>query len=204
MSEFYENWWKNNKTYTQGDFSWKWPAIKKLIPISNNLNFLDYGCGSGKILEEITKINPGNKYIGIDVSKEALKRAKYKKIKAKFYLSADGKKIPLKSSSVDFITALDVIEHIYDTRKAFQEFYRILKKDGEIIISTPYHGLIKDLFIVIFGFETVFKPFGHTIRFFTVHSLTKCVLQFGFKIKKVGYFGRFFPLWRGFYIVATK
>ena len=204
MSRFYEEWWKNNKLYVQEDFSYKWPAIKPLLPKEENIIFLDYGCGSGKILEEIISINPNNKYIGIDVSKEALKRAERKKINAKFYLTADGKRIPLKTGSIDFVTALDVIEHVYDTKTAFQEFHRILKRGGRIIISTPYHSLIKNLFIIFLGFEKVFDPLGHHIRFFTVQSLTRCMKLSGFKIEKIGYFGRFFPLWRGFYIVAKK
>jgi ubiquinone/menaquinone biosynthesis C-methylase UbiE len=204
MSVFYDTWWKKKQSYIMEDFFYKWPIIKKLLPKNKFLTFLDYGCGSGKILEEIIRINPQNKYIGMDVSKEAINRAKKKNPKVKFYLVSDGKKLPLKNKSVDFITALDVVEHVYNTELLFEEFARILKRGGKIIITTPYYGFIKNLMIVLFGFEKIFDPMTPHIRFFTVRTLTKCLKQNNLKIEGVGYFGRFFPIWRAFYTIASK
>ena len=204
MSAFYEDYWKEKKSDVLDDFGYKWPVLKNYIPLKEGLKILDYGCGAGKLLRELKSLKPNNKYFGADVSKEALLRAKKTLQGVRFLAVEDGKKIPISSGGLDFILAADVIEHVYDTKLLFQEFFRILKKGGEILITTPYHGLIKNLAIVFFGFEKVFDPTGPHIRFFTVNSLRRSLIEAGFRVAKVGYFGRFYPLSRGFIVKAKK
>lgn len=204
MGAFYENYWKEKKSDVLEDFGYKWPKLRKHIPAKEGLTILDYGCGTGNLLKELIALKPKNTYTGADVSKEALLRAKNKLPGVNFLTVEDGKKIPMTSGSLDFILASDVIEHVYDTNLLFQEFSRLLKKGGKILIATPYHGLIKNLAIVLLGFETVFDPAGPHIRFFTVNSLKRSLLGAGFKISEIEYFGRFYPLSRGFIVVAKK
>lgn len=204
MSNYYEHYWKRKTRDELEDLSFKWPIISGLIPKEKELVLLDYGCGNGKILSEIAKINPKSTLIGIDVSKNALKKAKKKIPDAKLYLTHDGKKLSLKPASVDFITALDVVEHIYDTPKIFSEFGRVLRPGGKILITTPYHGLLKNLIICVFGFEKIFDPTGPHIRFFTARSLTRCLKDVNLKVLSKGYYGRFFPVSRGMYLIAQK
>ena len=45
--------------------------------------------------------------------------------------------IPLQSNVCDIIIATEVIEHIYYSKKLFDEILRILKPGGYIILSTP-------------------------------------------------------------------
>lgn len=204
MPSYYERYWKRKSRGELEDFSFKWPAIKKFIPKENELVLLDYGCGNGEILKKITKINPKSALLGMDISKNALKRAKKKVPNAKLHLIHDGERLPLKTTSVDFITALDVVEHIYDTPKVFSEFARILQPGGKILITTPYHGLVKNLLICLVGFEKIFDPTGPHIRFFTMKSLTRCLKDVKLKTLSKGYYGRFFPVSRGMYVVAQK
>src|SRR3972149_1558067 len=121
MAQFYENYWKEKKGDTLDDFSYKWPVVKNILPNEKGLVVLDYGCGAGKIFQKIIETIPNNTFFGLDVSRGALKRAKKRNPRAKFFLTSDGGKIPLEDSSVDYIVTLDVIEHIYDTKKAFSE-----------------------------------------------------------------------------------
>lgn len=45
--------------------------------------------------------------------------------------------LPLESESCDFVTALDVLEHIDDDQAAIKELWRILKPGGTIVITVP-------------------------------------------------------------------
>jgi SAM-dependent methyltransferase len=45
--------------------------------------------------------------------------------------------IPLQNDVCDIVIATEVIEHIYYSKKLFDEILRILKPDGYIILSTP-------------------------------------------------------------------
>ena len=134
MSKFYENYWAGNDGYL-GDFNLKWPKLKKFIPLKDNITIVDFGCGNGKILEEIKKINPQAKLIGLDVSGAALEQARKILPDVEFYKISDGDKIPLDAEVVDFIFSSEVIEHIYDTENAFNEMARILRPKDKLSSS---------------------------------------------------------------------
>lgn len=69
--------------------------------------------------------------------------------------------IPLEDESFDYILCSEVFEHIPDPVKALNEFDRILKKNGEIIITVPFSS------------KTHFSPYyyysGFSINFFKYH-----------------------------------
>lgn len=204
MSKFYDQFWKKRKGKYLEDFSFKWPVLKKIISLKNKQKVLDFGCGTGKLIQKIEQLYPDNKYTGVDVSETAIKIAKKTNHQANFHTIQDGDKFPFKSGHFDFILAADVIEHVYNTNQTFSELSRVLKKGGKILITTPYYGLFKNLIIVLFGFEKVFDPIGPHIRFFSKKSLFFLLKSEGLKIITYGYFGRFFPIPRSIYVIAKK
>jgi ubiquinone/menaquinone biosynthesis C-methylase UbiE len=111
--------------------------IKFLRPIFKNKIILDVGVGNGKfarILAPLTK-----QYIGIDISKEQLERAKMKtkKINNVKLILCSADKIPLSSESVDIIFASWVFSTINNRNKlnsSLGEAERILKKGGKIYL----------------------------------------------------------------------
>lgn len=203
-SQIYNNYWEGHNFKTLPDFSFKWPAIRKFIPKTKEIKILDFGCGPGILINAMKKVNSKAKYTGIDVSDKAISQAKKRHPDSKFFTVADGQKLPLKDKSVDFIISTDVIEHVYNTKKAFEEFYRVLKPGGKILLTTPYHGLLKNIVIVFFAFEKIFDPFKNHIRFYTKKSLFHAFTKHNFKIEKHGYFGRFYPFSRAMFVLARK
>lgn len=204
MSKYYNLYWKNPKNEHLSDFPYKLPVVKRIAPKTPNLTIMDFGCGSGNMLSEIMKLNPKSKYIGIDVSDIAIKKIKERFPKEIFFAVEDGGKIPVKTGSVDFILALDVIEHVYNTKETLSELARILKPGGRILITTPYHGLLKNLIIIFFFFEYYFDIYGSHIRFFSKKSLMSLLKDVRLKVVNFGYFGRFFPLSRAMFALAEK
>ena len=168
------------------------------------MTILDYGCGKGKILSLISKMNPSAVLYGADISEEAIRVAGKTVPKAKILVIDDEQHVSLPAHSCDFIVSLDVIEHVYDTERMFEEFNRLLTKDGTLLLSTPYHGLIKNLIIALIGFETVFTPTTAHIRFYTRNTLTSIVKRFGFEPKIFGRYGRFYPVNNGMFLLAKK
>ena len=45
--------------------------------------------------------------------------------------------IPLPAAAVDYVTALDVLEHIEDDRRAVEEIYRVLRPGGCVVVTVP-------------------------------------------------------------------
>lgn len=57
------------------------------------------------------------------------------------YVRGDALNKPLKSNNFDIIFTLDVIEHVSDEIKFMNELFRVCKKNGYIIITTPHSDL---------------------------------------------------------------
>lgn len=82
---------------------------------------------------------------------------------------------------------------------------RVLKPGGYLILTTPYHGLIKNLAIVSFNFDNHFNNVnGGHIHFFTNKFLKKILYKFGMKVVDIKYIGRCWPFAKSVYIVAKK
>jgi len=201
MKPFYERYWKNKRNFH--DFSYKWPVVKRFLPKEKKVTLLDYGCGSGLYLRKMLEF-PNLKIIGADVSEKLIGNLKKQFPKQQFVKLSEDKRLPFATNSFDFIICLDVIEHVYDVELLLSEFNRILKKDGELIITTPYHGIFKNIVLSLFFFDEAFNPVGPHIRFFTIKSLSLALEKAKFKVLHTVGFGRWWPLWRGLCIVVRN
>lgn len=202
MKSFYERYWE--KTDSLNDYSYKVKLIKKLVPKESNLEVLDFGCGKGIFISDLLSVNPSLKVTGVDISKTAISYAKKKLPEIKLFVIAEGKKLPFKDNSFDFIIALDVLLHVYDTELIFSELYRLLKPKGRLLITVPYYGLLKNIVIALIGFDEVFNPRNGSIRFYTKNTLLHEITDVGLIPIKFGYFGRFYPFSNGMYCLAKK
>ena len=202
-NNFYERYWAERKDYLD-DFALKWPKLKPYIPKKKGIAILDFGCGNGIILKTIKSINPEARLIGLDVSETALLGAKETLPEAEFHKITDGGQLPLQDKTADFIFSSEVLEHIYDVENAFSEIARILKPGGRLLLTTPYHGLLKNVLITLFSFNKHFNPVGPHIRFFTKKSLFSLLKKNGFEIITHGYYGRFYPISHSIFVLAEK
>jgi len=102
-----------------------------------NKKVLDIACGVGygtKIL-----LNAGSKeVIGCDISSESIDYAKqhYSNKQITFKVQ-DATKLDFTDNYFDCIVSFETIEHVDDYNAVLKEFYRVIKKNGTLIISTP-------------------------------------------------------------------
>ena len=87
---------------------------------------LDYGAGN----------SPYRKYVKCDEYK-TLDIAQNKKKNINIIIKPNTK-IPINKNYFDFILLIDVISHIYDFDSVLKECHRVLKKNGKILIFTPF------------------------------------------------------------------
>lgn len=97
-----------------------------------SLEHLDIGCGDGVT---IRMIKPRGSITGVDVDDEMLHHAKEREIKT---VKADAQDMPMFSdNSFDLITCLDTLEHLEHPTLALAEIFRILRRKGFFILTTP-------------------------------------------------------------------
>ena len=110
--------------------------IKKaveFVKVKKNSKILDAGCGTGNLLKILEDKNANLKLYGIDISKEMLKIAEKKlKNKAKLNLVAV-EKIRYKDK-FNYVFSTEAFHHYENQDKAMENFYKALKKNGELII----------------------------------------------------------------------
>ncbi|MEC9094480.1 MAG: class I SAM-dependent methyltransferase [Planctomycetota bacterium] len=137
----------------------------------------DIACGTG-YGTEILKESGANHVVGIDVDCDAVAYAKDKHNVAgtEFFCQA-GEKTGLASGSVDTVVSFETIEHVEDDSQLLEEFSRILRPSGELIISTPnrwpleiapFHVREYDLQ----GFRTALEPKFEITQMFNQNSGT--------------------------------
>ncbi len=108
---------------------------------------LDAGCGAGAITRYLVNNVPYNKIYGCDFSESRIIDLKheYKDNTHLEFKVEDLKSLSFASESFDKIVCRFVLQHIPEAQKVITEFYRILKKGGELIIIEA-DGFIFDLF----------------------------------------------------------
>jgi len=155
--------------------------VKKLLSMYVDNYFqkklVDVGCGTGKFLQEMNVWQDWGELLGLDGSDEAIRFTKERHIanvkKANFE-----KKLPLRSKTYDVITSLDVVEHINDDQHLVNEFYRVLKPGGLVVITVPAHQWLWTYWD---------EMLGH-FRRHNKKSVTSLFSTAGFEIEKISYF----------------
>lgn len=101
---------------------------------------LDVGCSHGTYGFELAKL--GYRVVGIDINRESIQLAQriqtYSRIKNIHFYEMDILSNHFPKNLFDVIITFETLEHIKEDSKAIQEFHRILKEKGLLIISVPY------------------------------------------------------------------
>ncbi len=94
---------------------------------------IDLGCGDGRFISFIGEFTPAE---GIELSEEAVRIAQEKYPDTKFH-QGNALEFPFKQQHYDLVISQEVIEHIEDQAAYIDVAFRILKKGGYLILTTP-------------------------------------------------------------------
>lgn len=109
-----------------------------LLDFQDKWTMLDIGCGGGATLKRLLKHGEGATVHGIDISAEAVDKAK--KVNARaldkqvFVIQGSAEKLPYPDAMFDLITAVETVYFWPDLPSCLQEVYRVLKPGGSFAI----------------------------------------------------------------------
>jgi 2-polyprenyl-3-methyl-5-hydroxy-6-metoxy-1,4-benzoquinol methylase len=182
-------------------------TIEKLLNSGEHKSILDMGCGNGVVANFL--ISKGFDVYGTDASSSGIQIANKKNPGRFFIQDLSSNEIPpeIRNKQFDTVISTEVVEHLYDPRKYIGICKSILKYGGWVIISTPYHGYLKNLILSIFNHwdkhHTPLWDGGH-IKFWSKRTLTVLLEEQGFKVEKIIGVGRGLPyLWKSMVLIAT-
>lgn len=167
---------------------------------------LDIGCGSGDLALSLT--SSGFDCYGTEPSESGFLRSRSKIDPEKIFnigVYDDPSAIPVDASNV--VISTEVIEHLYYPRKLLSFASQKLKPGGHLIVTTPYHGYLKNLVLSVTNkwdfHHTPLWDGGH-IKFWSQNTLSALMDEQGFKVIRWRGCGRLPYLWKSILMVGRK
>jgi len=186
--------------------------VPEIVAILGKLNggnrILDLGSGNGALCYHLHKV--GYYVVGIDYDKKGVDISlnQYPEIHFYNYGVGDDPKRLLETESVfDVVVSTEVIEHLYAPHLLPRYAHAVLRDEGYLVVTTPYHGYAKNFLLSLFNkWDSHHMPllYGGHIKFWSRQTLTKLLENNGFQVLAFSGVGRLSFLWKGMVLVAKR
>jgi 2-polyprenyl-3-methyl-5-hydroxy-6-metoxy-1,4-benzoquinol methylase len=167
---------------------------------------LDLGCGNGALCAQLAAA--GLKVVGCDPSEDGIAQARGAYPQLSFHqLGVGDDPAALGGAPFDTVVSTEVIEHLYLPRLLPRFAHAVLKAEGHLILSTPYHGYLKNLSLSLAGkWDDHLTPLwdGGHIKFWSRATLTTLLCEEGFAVREFVGAGRLPWLWKSMILVAQR
>ncbi len=165
---------------------------------------LDIGCGNGIMAKFL--IDHGFEVVGLDPGSESVSNFRRLLPEVRIY-QMDIYDDPSTMAEADFdaVISTEVIEHLFFPGKLLEFASAKLKPNGYLLVSTPYHGYVKNLFLSIFNkwdyHHSSLWDGGH-IKFWSKSTLGRLFRENGFEVTTFIGCGRVSLLWNNMIMVG--
>lgn len=165
----------------------------------------ELGCGNGAFASRIVAL--GLDVTAIDVSRSGIAQARRAYPMAVFDVASAYDDLAVTYGTFDLVLSLEVVEHLYFPRQWAANLRSLLALGSVAIVSTPYHGYLKNLALAICGhFDSHLDPLwdhGH-IKFWSVATLSQLLEEAGLRVETVLRVGRIAALAKSMIVVARR
>jgi 2-polyprenyl-3-methyl-5-hydroxy-6-metoxy-1,4-benzoquinol methylase len=174
-----------------------------MLPQQTHPNFekirvLDLGCGNGSLTNKIAQ--QGYEVVGVEDSEQGVTIAK-KSFPSCHFIHSSIYNLPYAElkNSFDVVISVEVIDHLLYPKELVRAATQCLKPNGQLILTTPYHGYLKNLVLAVSGkmdnHFTVLWDGGH-IKFFSVKTLSSLLDSEGYTDLNFKFTGRLPYIWK--------
>lgn len=200
----YHDYGYNNAGATH-NFGYILKPLLQTLDKSRNQAILDLGCGNGYLVNYL--LQQGYNIYGTDASAEGITIAQRNNPDRFFLQDLSTGKLPVTLQHIQFDTIIstEVIEHLYDPAQFIQFCKDTLGNSGEIILSTPYHGYLKNLLLSILNkWDRHMDPLwlGGHIKIWSYRTLSKLLIEKDFHDVTFKGCGRVPYLWKSMLVTA--
>jgi 2-polyprenyl-3-methyl-5-hydroxy-6-metoxy-1,4-benzoquinol methylase len=172
---------------------------------SSDARLFDLGCGNGSVGALLA--NSGWDVTGVDPSSEGIAAAKVAYSDLRLELGSAYDDLVAIYGRFPLVISLEVVEHVYAPRDYARTLFDLVEPGGTAIVSTPYHGYLKNLALAVSGkmdrHFTALWDHGH-IKFWSIPTLTTLLTEAGFKDVRFHRVGRVPALAKSMIAVAFK
>lgn len=151
----------------------------------NKNDILDIGCGEGFFAERLARA--GNKIVGVDILPDIKQRdALLKYFQADLDQGLDSMIEKIDSYKFDKVLLQDVLEHLRYPEVVLRDCVRVLKPNGQVVVSVPNIANITVRISLLFGkFEYTDRGIMDKthLRFFTQKTARRMLEECGYEIQ---------------------
>lgn len=187
--------------------SYLWPIVRDVIeahPFSARRAF-DLGCGNGATASFLAGF--GFDVTGVDPSTSGIEIAKKSHAKARFHVASTGDDLAKEFGTFPLVVSLEVASFVLDPALFAARIYELLESGGVAVVSTPYHGYLKNLVLSLTNrWDRHLDPFwaGSLVRFFSMKSYRRLWAEAGFRDIRIVRVGRVPPLAKAMVAILQK
>jgi 2-polyprenyl-6-hydroxyphenyl methylase/3-demethylubiquinone-9 3-methyltransferase len=149
----------------------------------------------------------GYEVIGVDASPSGIAQAKRAFPELSLHVGSAYDPLAARYGTFQAVLSLEVIEHLYAPRDFVRGAFDLLEPGGTLLVSTPYHGYLKNLALAVCGAMdrhfTALWDGGH-IKFFSMRTLSALLNEVGFVNINYARVGRVPPLAKSMVATAQK
>lgn len=184
------------------------PVILKTISMLGVRKVADVGSGNGSLCAELA--NAGYASVGIECDRAGVTLAREAHPAIHFYQAGvqdDPGEIINGEGLFDAVVSAEVIEHLFSPHLLPIFARKLLKPTGYLIITTPYHGYVKNLALSLANkWDDHHTPLWHGghIKFWSRRTLSKLLAEHGFNVVSFHGTGRVPYLWKSMVLVAQN
>lgn len=136
VNHIYTKTYVNNYRKLLPRFYKRFQMLKSLIEsVIPGGKLLDVGCGTGYFLKYLQESSSAWDAVGVEPNVTLRQLASNDNIVK--VVKGNLTSIPFEDSSFDVVTCLDVLEHSVSLNKNVKELYRVIRKDGILVIQAP-------------------------------------------------------------------
>ncbi|MGC1272181.1 MAG: methyltransferase domain-containing protein [Planctomycetaceae bacterium] len=183
-----------------------WPEVLRQLDQSGSRRVLDAGCGNGAFSRVLAA--RGHEVTGVDLSESGIDIARDQCPACRFEIASVTDDLLARfQEPFDAVVSLEVVEHLYDPRLFARRMFDSVRPGGRLIVSTPYHGYLKNLALAASGkldaHFTALWDGGH-IKFWSRRSLTQLLVEVGFHPVSFAGAGRLPYIWKSMILTVER
>ncbi len=183
-------------------------AILKILQSQNACRVLDFGCGNGALCRFLSSFD--FHVVGVEPDLAGVQIARRESPSIAFYqlgVEDNPDEIVQSEGLFDVVVSAEVVEHLYSPHLLSHFAWRCLKPGGLFVVTTPYHGYLKNLFLSLAGkwdhHHHPLRTGGH-IKFWSRSTLSKLLVDQGFVLEDFIGVGRFPWVWKSMILLSRK
>lgn len=163
------------------------PEVLRILSDLKVKRVCDLGAGNGALVAELCKA--GFYAAGVEYDKQGVDIARKNQPQVNFYnlgVQDDPSAVlAAEDAPFDAVVSTEVVEHLFSPHLLPTFARKVLRGQGYLVISTPYHGYLKNLALALFNkWDSHHTPLWHGghIKFWSRKTLSKLLEDNGFNV----------------------